>query len=220
LPDPAAAPTDLQWLTRLRRLRDHRSTSLENSMRTRIASIASITAAAAMLTACATADPYGPNNYPVSGSYPVTTTTYPVATYPAGAYPAGTYPAGTVSTANVVEWGRVSNIELVQAPSTGNSGNSTAGTLIGGAVGAVLGNQIGSGGGRAAATVLGAVGGAVVGNQIAKNRDGSYNSPTGAVYRVTVQTENGQWRSYDVSATGDLRVGDRVRIENNVLFRS
>ena len=68
--------------------------------------------------------------------------------------------------------------------------------------------------------MLGAVGGAVAGNQIAKNRDGSYNSASGAVYRVSVQTDNGQWRSYDVSATGDLRVGDRVRIENNVLYRS
>jgi outer membrane lipoprotein SlyB len=150
-------------------------------MRTRIASIASVTALAAMLAACGTVDPYG----------------------------------------NVVEFGRISNIELVQAPSgASSSGSTTAGTLIGGAVGAVLGNQIGSGNGRTAATVLGAVGGAVVGNQIAKNRDGSYNSPTGAVYRVSVQTDNGQWRSYDVSATGDLRVGDRVRIENNVLYRS
>lgn len=191
-------------------------------MRSRIASIASVTAAAALLAACATADPYGQNNYPVSSTYPVTTTTYPVGTYPAGTYPAGTYPAGTYqgNTASVVEWGRVSNIELVQGASTTTSGTSTAGTLIGGVVGAALGNQIGSGGGRAAATVLGAVGGAVVGNQIAKNRDGTYASPTGAVYRVTVQTENGQWRSYDVAATGDLRVGDRVRIENNVLFRS
>jgi outer membrane lipoprotein SlyB len=178
-------------------------------MRTRIASIASVTALAAMLAACGTVDPYGPNNYPVSST---TTTTYP-ATYPS------TYPAA-VAPSNFVEFGRVSNIEMVQAPQQGSSGNSTAGTLIGGAVGAVLGNQIGSGGGRAAATVLGAVGGAVVGNQIAKNRDGSYNSPTGAVYRVSVQTDNGQWRSYDVSGTGDLRVGDRVRIENNVLFRN
>jgi outer membrane lipoprotein SlyB len=177
--------------------------SLENSMRSRIASIASVTAVAAMLAACATADPYGQNNYPVSSTYPVTTTTYPVATYPSGTYPAGTY-----STSSVIEWGRVSNIELVQGTSTTTSSNSTFGTLIGGVVGAALGNQIGGGGGRAAATVLGAVG------------DGSYASPTGAVYRVTVQTENGQWRSYDVAATGDLRVGDRVRIENNVLFRS
>jgi outer membrane lipoprotein SlyB len=175
-------------------------------MRTRnIASIASVTALAAMLAACGTVDPYGPNNYP--NSYPVGSTTTTTTTYP-------------VAGSNMVEFGRVSNIELVQAPQQGSSGNSTAGTLIGGAVGAVLGNQIGSGGGRAAATVLGAVGGAVVGNQIAKNRDGSYNSPTGAVYRVSVQTDNGQWRSYDVSGTGDLRVGDRVRIENNVLFRN
>ena len=177
-------------------------------MRT-FASIATVTALAATLAACGTVDPYGPNNYPVSST--TTTTTYPAA-YPS-AYPAAVVPS------NIVEWGRVSNIELVQGPRSG-SANSTAGTLIGGAVGAVLGNQIGSGGGRAAATVLGAVGGAVVGNQIARNRDGSYNSPTGAVYRISVQTDNGQWRSYDVSATGDLRVGDRVRIENNVLFRS
>ncbi len=181
-------------------------------MRTRIASIASVTALAAMLAACGTVDPYGQNNYP--GSAPVSS--YP-STYPS-TYPSG-YPA--TATSNFVEYGRISNIELVQAPQGATSNNnSTAGTLIGGAVGAVLGNQIGRGGGRAAATVLGAVGGAVAGNQIAKNRDGSYNSASGAVYRVSVQTDNGQWRSYDVSATGDLRVGDRVRIENNVLYRS
>lgn len=183
-------------------------------MRTRIASIASVTALAALLGACGTVDPYGQNNYPMSN------TTYPAGTYQTGTYPAGTYPAAT---SNFVEFGRVSNIELVQASNSGSfgpSGNSTAGTLIGGAVGALLGNQIGSGGGRAAATVLGAVGGAVVGNQIAKNRDGSYNSPTGAVYRISVQTDQGLWRSYDVAGTGELRVGDRVRIENNVLYRS
>lgn len=175
-------------------------------MRT-ITSIASITVLAATLAACGTVDPYGPNNYPVS-STTTTTTTYP-STYPS------TYPNAVV-TNNMIEFGRVSNIELIAANSAPR-GNSTAGTLIGGAVGAILGNQVGSGSGRAAATVLGAVGGAVVGNKIAQNRDGSYDSN---VYRISVQTDNGQWRSYDVSATGDLRVGDRVRIENNVLYRS
>lgn len=187
-------------------------------MRTRIASIASVTALAAMLAACGTVDPYGPNNYP-SGSAPVSSypSNYP-STYPS-TYPSA-YPA---TTAGFVEYGRVSNIELVQASqpgSAGNNGNSTAGTLIGGAVGAILGNQVGKGTGRDVATVLGAVGGAVAGNQIAKNRDGSYNSATGAVYRISVQTDRGEWRSYEVSATGELRVGDRVRIENNVLYRS
>lgn len=177
-------------------------------MRT-IASIASVTVLAAMLAACGTVDPYGPNNYPVSST---TTTTYP-ATYPS-TYPS-TYPNASV-TSNYIEFGRVSNIELIAA-NTAPRGNSTAGTLIGGAVGAILGNQVGGGGGRTAATVLGAVGGAVVGNKIAQNRDGSYDSN---VYRISVQTDNGQWRSYDVSATGDLRVGDRVRIENNVLHRA
>lgn len=171
-------------------------------MRT-IASIASVTVLAATLAACGTVDPYGPNNYPVS-STTTTTTTYP-ATYP-----------NAVVTNNVIEFGRVSNIELIAA-NTAPRGNSTAGTLIGGAVGAIIGNQIGSGGGRAAATVLGAVGGAVVGNKIAQNRDGTYDSN---VYRISVQTDRGDWRSYDVAATGDLRVGDRVRIENNVLYRS
>lgn len=173
-------------------------------MRTRIASIASVTALAATLAACSSVDPYGPNNYPVGQAPAPYSSTYP-----------STYPSAQ---SQYVEYGRVSSIEVVQAPRT--SGNSTAGTLIGGAVGALLGNQIGSGSGRAAATVLGAVGGAVAGNQIARNRDGTYNTPTGAVYRITVQTDNGQWRAYEVAATGDLRVGDRVRIENNVLYRA
>jgi hypothetical protein len=35
---------------------------------------------------------------------------------------------------------------------------------------------------------------------------------------VTVQTDQGQMRTYDVNATGDLRPGDRVRIENGVIY--
>jgi outer membrane lipoprotein SlyB len=173
---------------------------MEIHMRT-LASIATVTVLAATLSACGTVDPYGPNNYPVSS----TSTTYP-----------STYPNAVV-TSNVTEFGRVSNIELVAANTVPRSNNSTAGTIIGGVVGAALGNTIGGGSGRAAATILGAVGGAVVGNKIAQNRDGTYDSN---VYRISVQTDNGVWRSYDVAATGDLRVGDRVRIENNVLYRA
>ena len=179
-------------------------------MRT-LASIASVTVVAATLAACGTmGDPYGQNNYPM-GSTP-TTTSYP-SNYP-NSYP-NTYPSGTVQS-QMMEYGRVSNIEMIQA-NTPYRGTSPVGAIIGGVVGAVLGNQVGSGTGRAAATALGAVGGAVVGNKIAQNRDGTYNSN---VYRISVQTDNGQWRAYDVSATGDLRVGDRVRIENNVLYRA
>ena len=90
--------------------------------------------------------------------------------------------------------------------------------MIGAIVGGVLGNQIGHGGGRAAATVLGATAGAVVGSNVGRN-----TAPANAsypVYRITVQTDQGQMRTYDVSATGDLQPGDRVRIDNGVIYHA
>jgi len=159
----------------------------------RFLTIASVTALAAALTACGTTYP----SQPVS-SYPSST---PVTTAPAVG----------------VEYGRITNIEYI--PGTTTSGNNGAvGTVIGGVAGGLLGNTIGGGSGRAAATVLGAVGGAVIGNRIAKNRDGT--TYTGPAYRVTLQADNGAWRTYEVSSTGDLRVGDRVRVENGVIYRS
>jgi outer membrane lipoprotein SlyB len=56
-----------------------------------------------------------------------------------------------------------------------------------------------------------------VGNRIANANSYPAGSP---VYRVSVQTDNGYLRTYDVSATGDLRPGDRVRIENGVIYLS
>jgi outer membrane lipoprotein SlyB len=164
---------------------------------TRLFSLASATAFAAALTACGSYDPYGPNNYPVSQTAP---------TY-------GTYPT---QQAGYVEYGRVTSVSLVSQGTT-SSGNSAAGTVLGAVVGGALGNQVGSGSGRAAATILGAVGGAVVGNRIAGGGSPSYNT-AGPVYRISVQTDQGQMRTYDVSATGDLRPGDRVRIENGVIY--
>ena len=166
----------------------------------RLLSIASAVALATGLTACSTVDPYGSNNYPVS------TVSAPVATYPA-------------QTASYIEYGRITNVSLISGVAPVASPNRSAvGTVLGAVIGGALGNQIGSGGGRAAATVLGAVGGAVAGNRIAQNTAPTY-APTGAaVYRVSVQTDQGALRSYDVSANSDLRVGDRVRIENGVIY--
>lgn len=166
----------------------------------RLLTVASIVSLSALLAACGTSNPYGANNYPASNA--------PVSTYPAGSYPN--------QSGNYVEYGRVTNIEVVSTGSTSNTGNAGAGTIIGGVAGAVVGNQIGHGSGRAAATLLGALGGAMVGNQIDRNRNSGGNA--GAVYRVTMQTDNGAWRSYDVGAT-DLRIGERVRVENGQIFR-
>ena len=100
-----------------------------------------------------------------------------------------------------------------QAPSAGPG----IGAVIGGVAGAVVGGQIGGGSGRTAATVIGAVGGAVAGNAIEKSR--AANASAGESYRVSVQVDNGPMRAYDMSSYGDLRIGDRVRIENGQLYR-
>ena len=38
-------------------------------------------------------------------------------------------------------------------------------------------------------------------------------------YRVSVQTDNGGFRAFDVPSPGDLRIGDRVRIDNGQISR-
>jgi hypothetical protein len=50
---------------------------------------------------------------------------------------------------------------------------------------------------------------------------GKPSTPTASpVYRVNIQTDQGAMRVYDVPTPGALRVGDRVRIENGVIYRS
>ena len=150
--------------------------------------------AAAMLAACTT--------YPVASAptYSTTTTTYPVATHPAAA----------------VEYGRIVNIEYMPVGTVAPAGTNILGAVVGGLAGAALGSTIGGGSGRTAATVLGGVAGAMVGNQIARNAQGATTAPG---YRITMQTDQGLMRTYEVPATGDLRVGDRVRVDNGVIYR-
>ena len=162
----------------------------------RLSALATGTIAAAMLAACSS---YGPTQ-PAYGSYPATSAPYPTASYPS---------AGA-------EYGRIVNIEYMPAGTHAPGGNNMLGAVVGGVAGAVLGNQIGSGSGRTAATVLGGVAGAAVGHTIARNQQGVTTAPG---YRITMQADQGGMRTYEVPATGDLRVGDRVRIENNVIYR-
>lgn len=114
-----------------------------------------------------------------------------------------------------IEYGRVANIEVIRTETPGYAPGG-GGAIAGGLVGGVLGNQIGHGGGRAAATALGIVGGALLGNNIEANN----NRPRVAEsYRISVQTENGGYRAFDVASPGDLRVGDRVRLDNGQISR-
>lgn len=137
----------------------------------------------------------------------------PVSTYPAGNYPTSNYP--TQPQGNYVEFGRVSNVEVLRSQEQAKG--SGVGAVLGGVAGAVVGRQIGGGSGRDVATVAGAVGGAFAGNAIEKNR--SANANVRETYRVSVQLDNGVFRAYDVPSYGELRIGDRVKIENNQLYR-
>lgn len=163
------------------------------------------------LTAC--------GSVPLSSPFPSSVPTPPPAqtSYPAQ-YPAQ-YPNQMPHPAqkpqsNVLEYGRVTNVQVVQAQQPAQ--NSGLGAVIGGVAGAVVGRQIGGGTGRDIATIAGAVGGAVAGNAIEKSRNSSNGTQT---YRITVQPDNGVARTYDQSSSGDLRIGDRVKIQNGQLFR-
>jgi outer membrane lipoprotein SlyB len=103
--------------------------------------------------------------------------------------------------------GRVVAIDVVGRRATG------AGAIVGGVVGGVLGHQIGSGLGNDAATAAGAIGGAVAGHEIEKRRSGDEG------YRVTVELRDGRTATFVQDSLNGIRIGDRVRVVDNRLYR-
>lgn len=126
-----------------------------------------------------------------------------------GATPVNTYPAS--SSQAYEQWGQVTNVELVR----GGQSSGTVGTIAGGVVGGLAGNQIGGGTGRTLATVAGAVGGALVGRAIEQNT----RAPAQDYYRVTVRLDNGRMESFNYGEQPNVRQGDRVRVEGGQLYR-
>ena len=107
-------------------------------------------------------------------------------------------------------YGNVSRIEIIPV----SSRPSGAGAVLGAVVGGVLGHQVGGGSGRDAATVVGAIGGAAVGNQIERR-----NRRDDEVYRVSVHLDNGAVAQFDYQRIDDLRVGDRIKVQDGQLHR-
>jgi outer membrane lipoprotein SlyB len=161
----------------------------------RIASTTSVLVLTAALAACGTTQQPTQQSAPQVGTYPSAPASQPT------------------ERAAYVEYGRVSNIEVVRTEEQGKG--SGAGAVIGGIAGAVIGRQIGGGSGRDLATAAGAIGGAVVGNNVEKNN----STQVRETWRVSVQVDRGGYRSYELSNSANLRVGDRVRIENGQIFR-
>jgi outer membrane lipoprotein SlyB len=105
-----------------------------------------------------------------------------------------------------VRYGWVEAIEVVpgQPPST-----SGAGAVVGGIVGGLLGHQVGGGRGNTVATIGGAVAGAVAGNEVEKHTGSS-----AAAYRVRVRTSDNAYLTLTQSNAYQMRIGDRVKVEN------
>jgi len=108
--------------------------------------------------------------------------------------------------------GTVTNVQMVR----GQGGSGLTGAVVGGAVGGLAGNQVGGGSGRTAATIAGVAAGALIGRAIEQN---STRSQGRDYYRVTVQLDNGQMHSLDYGDAPNVRIGDRVRLDGNQLYR-
>ena len=130
--------------------------------------------------------------------------------YGGGYQTAPAYPQNAAGT----EYGRVSNIEVLQGRGQGQT--TGAGAVVGAVIGGVLGNQVGKGSGRAAATAVGVVGGAVAGHMAQNSMGGG---SVRDVYRVSVQLQDGSVRAFDYPNAPDFRPGDYVRVDGNQIYR-
>ena len=169
---------------------------------------------------------------PAAAAGPVAATTSPASTAapsPAptpvqGAVTAGTGSGATSAPSVVTDAGVVASqpVMPVARPVCANCGtiesatpvqrkgsSSGVGTVAGGVLGAVVGNQVGKGSGRTIATILGAVGGGFAGNAIEQNVKKE------TVYQVRVRMEDGSVRTIEQAALP--QVGAKVTVDGGVV---
>lgn len=107
------------------------------------------------------------------------------------------------------ECGRVLSITVTEKAGE----YSAVGVLAGGALGAVLGNQVGGGLGKDLATLAGAAGGAYAGKMIEEK------IKTHKVWTVTVIYANESKASFDFTNDPGFQVGDKVRNTGSTVAR-
>lgn len=108
--------------------------------------------------------------------------------------------------------GYVRDIRRVQLGDRNNNG-AVLGTVIGAVIGGVLGHQVGGGDGKKAATVAGAVAGGVAGHAIGERTGG------GDGWQVVVQLSDGRYATVTQRHQPTVRIGDRVMIRGNEVYR-
>ena len=123
------------------------------------------------------------------------------------------YPQSTNAGSNYTQYGVVQSIDLVRNDGIGGTGIGV-GAIAGAVVGGIVGNQVGAGQGKTAATVLGAAGGAYAGNQLQKRNEQQTDG-----YKFTIRMRDGSYQTLTQTTNADIRVGDRVQIDNGVARR-
>jgi outer membrane lipoprotein SlyB len=131
-------------------------------------------------------------------------------TRPGGYY--GSQPSGYVGGRQCYQGcGQVRDIHEVQL---GGGSNAAVGTVIGAVVGGLIGHQIGGGKGKTAATVAGAVGGGFAGHAIGeRSGQGDYG------WQIVVQLNDGRYATVTQRDAPQVRIGDRVMIRDNRVYR-
>ena len=135
---------------------------------------------------------------------------------PAPSGTATTYPQSGNSSNAYGGYGVVQSIDLVQQTQSSGIGGTGigVGAIAGAVVGGILGNQVGGGVGNTAATVIGAAGGAYAGNELEKRNQQQTNA-----YKYTIRMNDGSYQTLTQNTNADVRVGDRVVIDNGVARR-
>lgn len=147
----------------------------------------------------------------------------PANQYGSGQYGSGQYGAGAGypqqynnSGGAYAGYGVVQSIELVRQDSSGIGGSGIdAGAIAGAVIGGIVGHQVGQGQGNTAATVLGAAGGAYAGHELQKRNQ----QQQADAYKFTIRMQDGSYQTVLQNSNPDIRVGDRVRIDNGVAQR-
>lgn len=117
--------------------------------------------------------------------------------------------AGTArAAAPCPDCGKVASVNMYETEGKA----SGVGAVAGGVGGALVGSQLGKGRGNTAMTVVGAAGGAYAGHQVEK----SMNKKKG--WKVVVNMENGEQRSFHYGSQPAFRTGDRVKVRDGKLL--
>jgi outer membrane lipoprotein SlyB len=112
------------------------------------------------------------------------------------------YTRDQARTAQTVEFGTVESVREVQIEGT----KSGLGTLAGGAIGGVLGNEVGAGTGRTLATIGGGLAGAMAGSAVEEGVTRQRG------LEITVRLDNGRTMAVTQAADESFVAGDRVRV--------